>query len=471
MRCVGGIFSLISAEKRMFMPMRNRVQYAPFNLLAWFAWISPLIICLIALANAWLISSFLNNHLFLREAYVSRDFVQNMLVFDGGVDYLSDPEQAGLKVHFQESVAHLSNMPDIPRANIFGKNGVILWSTDAQLIGKAFPGNDELEEAMHGELVVHAGEITNETRQKPEHVGLDKSVQFFVETYIPVISPETKQVVGVVELYKTPLALSEAIREGRVQVGLSALGSALALYFGLFWLIRRADRTIKLQSAELVDAQTMAVIGELTSSVAHNIRNPLSSIRSSAELSLELSHEDCSEQARDIIREVDRISGRITELLRLSGKDQFTLERVDMEELLQTCVADHREAFQLRSQTLSLECATTKHFVSADAALLRQVFHSLLSNASEAMVSGGVCRIGLVDGPGDRLKISVEDDGEGVKTADASALFRPFFTTKPKGLGLGLPFAKRIVERFDGSIELESLAGQGTSVHIFLPRA
>lgn len=452
--------------------MRDRVQYASFNLIAWFAWVSPIIIGLIALANAWLISSFLNNHLFQREAYVSRDFVQNMLVFDGGVEYLSDPEKAGLKVHFLESVAHLSNMPDIPRANIFGKGGVVLWSTDTQLTGKAFPGNEELEAAMRGELVVHAGEISSETRQKPEHVGLDKSVQFFVETYIPIVSPETKQVVGVVELYKTPLALSEAIREGRVQVGVSALGSAFALYLGLFWLIRRADITIKLQSAKLVDAQTMAVIGELTSSVAHNIRNPLSSIRSSAELSLELSHEDCSEQARDIIREVDRISGRITELLRLSGKDQLRLDKVNMDELLQSCVADHVEAFHQRSQTLTLECAAAKPFASADAALLRQVFHSLLSNASEAMASGGACRIYLADGSGDRLKISVADDGEGVKPELVSELFRPFFTTKPKGLGLGLPFAKRIVERFAGSIELENLAaGQGATINIFLPRA
>jgi two-component system, NtrC family, sensor histidine kinase HydH len=221
----------------------------------------------------------------------------------------------------------------------------------------------------------------------------------------------------------------------------------------------------------LVDAQTMAVIGELTSSVAHNIRNPLSSIRSSAELSLELSQEDCSEQARDIIREVDRISGRITELLRLSGKDQFTVDKVDIEALLQSCVTDHAETFQQRMQTLTLECAGEGFYANTDAALLRQVFHSLLSNASEAMANGGTCRVSLAEDSGGRLKISFADNGEGVPSAAAAELFRPFFTTKPKGLGLGLPFAKRIVERFGGSIELESLAGQGATVNVYLPRA
>jgi two-component system sensor histidine kinase HydH len=287
----------------------------PFNLLRWFAWLSPIVIAATALANAWLISNFLNNHLFQREASISREFVQNILVADGSLEFLTRPNDAVLAERFRNTVEHLSSMRDVLRANVFGQDRTILWSSDPQLIGRRFADNDELDDAMKGELVVHAGRITASTQQKREHEGLNPSIEFFVESYIPVKRPDGGQIVGVVELYKAPLALSEAINEGRVQVGLTALGSALLLYLTLFWMIRRADSTIQRQHSRLIEAETLAVVGELTSSVAHNIRNPLSSIRSAAELALEAPTDDCSEQANDIIREVDRISARITEQL------------------------------------------------------------------------------------------------------------------------------------------------------------
>mgnify|MGYP000290603687 FL=1 len=246
----------------------------PFNLLRWFAWLSPVVIIAIAVANGWLISSFLNSHLFQREASISRDFVQNILVADGSLEFLARPDDPVLRERFANTVQHLGQMRDVLRANVFGANRTILWSSDPSLVGRRFEENDELDEAMGGRLVVHAGQIVEGQEEKPEHVGLDRSVRFFVESYIPVMRPGSGTVVGAVELYKAPLALTEAIHEGRVQVWLTALGSALLLYGTLFWLIRRADRTIKRQHARLLNAEMLAVVGELTSSVAHNIRNP-----------------------------------------------------------------------------------------------------------------------------------------------------------------------------------------------------
>lgn len=446
-------------------------QTAPFNLLRWFAWLSPLVIALIALANAWLISRFLNDHLFQREASISRDFVQNVLLADESLAYLARPDDVTLRRRFQTSIAHLSNMPDVLRANVFAADRSILWSSDPAMIGKRFADNDELEEAMRGELVVHAGRIAPDERQKREHEGLDPSVNFFVETYIPLVASTGSEVLGVVELYKAPLALSKAIREGQKQVGLAALASALALYLSLFWLIQRADRTIKQQHARLLDAETLAVIGELTAAVAHNIRNPLASIRSSAELSLELPADDCSEQARDIIREVDRISGRITDLLRLSRQEVRGRERVDLAGLLQRCVIENKSTFEERGTPLVFECRCTASWITADPALLQQAFLSLLSNAAEAMRQGGTCRIVLDDAGSQQLRVVVADSGCGIRAESIGQVLRPFFTTKPQGLGLGLPFAKRIVERFGGSLSLDSVPGEGTQVRLLFPKA
>lgn len=442
----------------------------PFNLLRWFAWLSPIAIGLIALVNAWLISSFLNNHLFQREAAVSRDFVQNILTSDGSLEYLAKPADELLKSRFSNSVEHLTNMRDILRANVFGADRTVIWSSDAKLVGKRFLDNDELDEALNGKLVVHAGQI-NSGHEKNEHIGLDPSVRFFVESYIPIVRPSDGQIIGVVELYKAPLALTEAIQEGRLQVAVAAGIGALALYVCLFWLIRRADRTIKQQRTQLLEAETLAVVGELTSAVAHNIRNPLSSIRSSAELVLAFPQEDGSEHVAEIIREVDRISLRINELLRFSGKTAQQAETLDLVGLLGACVREHQPAFAGRGQNLRFECSLPAVQIVADQALLQQVFHSLLSNAAEAMAAGGECLVRVNSLDEHRVEVDIVDAGCGIPPEAAEQVFRPFFTTKPKGLGLGLPLARRIVERFGGRLNLDSQPGAGTMVSIVFPKA
>lgn len=450
--------------------MMVRTPEKPFNLLRWFAWLSPIAIGLIALVNAWLISSFLNNHLFQREAAVSRDFVQNILISDDSLEYLARPADEKLKSRFSNSIEHLTNMRDILRANVFGADRTVIWSSNPKLVGERFLDNDELDEALSGKLVVHAGRI-NSGHEKNEHIGLDPSVRFFVESYIPITRPSDGQIIGVVELYKAPLALTEAIQEGRLQVAVAAGIGALALYVCLFWLIRRADRTIKQQRTQLLEAETLAVVGELTSAVAHNIRNPLSSIRSSAELVQAFPQEDGSEHAAEIIREVDRISLRINELLRFSGKTSQLAASVDLVGLLLACVREHQPAFTARGQRLRLECSLPTANIVADQALLQQVFHSLLSNAEEAMAAGGECLVRLNPLDERKVRVDIVDAGCGIAPEAAEQVFRPFFTTKPKGLGLGLPLARRIVERFGGSLNLDSQPGAGTMVSIVFPRA
>lgn len=439
-----------------------------FSLLRWFAFLSPIAIGVIALGNAWLISTFLNDHLFQREAEISRDFVQNILISDGSIDYLEHPDDPLLKLRFINSTEHLSNMHDVLRTNIYGKDRVVLWSTDKALVGQRFPQNDELDEALEGKLVIHAGDISSD-KGKDEYVGLNPSIAFFVESYIPVIQPGTKRVIGAVELYKAPLALTKAIQEGRQQVALAALASALALYLCLYGLVRRGDRMIKDQRTQLMETETMAVVGELTTAVAHNIRNPLSSIRAAAEMMQAFPQGNNTEQVTDIIRETDRISLRITELLRLSGKGGQCIERVQLAQLLTDCIRDHRSAFESKGQSLRLIGTDEEIWVKADKSLLQQVFISLLSNASEAMPSHGACEIHLKK-MAEKLIVEISDEGTGISPDALGQLFRPFFTTKPKGLGLGLPLAKRIVERFGGELSLHSVDGRGTTVTIQLPR-
>lgn len=442
-----------------------------FRLLPWFAGISAVVISLIALGNAWVISDFLTKQLFEREAAVSRDFVQNVLVSDGSLDYLTDPTNKEAAQRFQGSVVHLANMRDVLRTNIYGRDQRVLWSSTPGLIGRQFDENDELDEALRGELVVHAGRISPDERAKQEHEGLSEPAAYFVETYIPVKARDGHTIVGAVELYKVPVALTESIRHAQWTVGTTALVGALLLYLSLFGLVRRADRTLQAQRRQLIDAETLAAVGELAASVAHNIRNPLASIRSSAELSLEAMNEHGEESAHDILREVDRISGRITQLLHLAQQGNAPRVPVDIVALLHASVTDHGEAFARRQQTLLMDRPEGDVRAMADAPLLLQVVNSLLANASEAMPSGGHCEIAIDNRSLQQVVVTVSDQGTGIHTDDLQQVFRPFFTTKPQGLGLGLSLARRIIERLGGTIAISNRPNGGTAVTLTLPRA
>ncbi len=440
----------------------------PFRLLRWFALVSAAVIGALALANGLLMSQFLTDHLFQREGQVSRDFVQNILVSDGSIDYLDHPQDPELKARFQGSLVHLGNLHEVLRANVYGRDQRMLWSTNASLIGQRFHDNDELDAALAGQLVVHAGRVDGGELTKAEYAGLPHKAAYFVETYIPVRDAQ-QRVVGVVELYKTPVALTEAIYAAYGQIALLALGGAALLFGSLFGLVRRADRTLREQQAQLLDASTLAAVGELAAAVAHNIRNPLASIRSSAELTLEAPGEHATDCARDILRDADRIAARIDDLLRLSGTTSDRHEAIDLFALVRQCALEQAPVFDRRQQHLVCEAADGMATVQGDARLLRQTLDSLLANASEAMHQEGKCTLRLAPTRPGWHRISLIDTGHGIAPEALDEVLRPFVTTKPQGLGLGLAMARRVVERLGGELHLESKLGVGTSVHIDLP--
>jgi two-component system sensor histidine kinase HydH len=453
--------------------MTSPAQHAttPFNLLRRFAIGSLVVIAAIAVANALLLSNFLTKRMLDREAHVTMDFVQNILLADRSAGYFAAPSNAGLAARFGNSIAHITTMPDVLRINVYARDATMLWSSDRQLVGRRFERNDELDDALKGELVVHGGRITDEQRAKPEHVGLHPDSEFFIETYIPVHDAGGGPVVGIVEIYKAPVALTAAISAGHRQVWITALLGAAALYLTLFWIVRRADRTIREQRERLVETETMAVVGELASSVVHNIRNPLASIRSSAELAIEMQGENCTEQARDITAAVDRIEGWMRDLLHYARAVSGPRAPVDAAALLKDCFNACALDFDRRgiAGVVAIDSAGTR--VSADPALLGHVLHSLVANAIDATPAGGKIEGRLAAAGSGRVAISISDTGSGIAPGQLEQVFRPFYTTKPQGLGLGLPLVRRAVERFGGEIRIASEPGRGTTFTLELPAA
>lgn len=445
---------------------------APFNLKRRFAVTSLALIVLIALGLGWLLSHMLTQRMLQREGEVTMDFVQNLFTTDRSGGYLSNPADPELRKRFLESMEHVLGMREPVRANAYRPDGTVAWSTDKALVGKRFPVNDELDDALSGQLVVHSGRLTPGGKlDKAEHEGLAALAPFYVESYIPIRETHAGPVVGVMELYKVPLRLNEAIHDGLVQLWLACAASAAVLFLSLYWIVARADRVLHEQQARLAETQTLATAVELAGAVAHNLRNPLASIRVSAEMLQDGSPQEpeTAGHCQDITSAVDRADRWITELVRVSQAPQLKAEAVDLVPLVRDCLEEMGpEMMRRQIRWQAPESAPAR--VRAHPAMLRQIVLSIIANALDAMPGGGEIAAG-VHAAGERCVLRITDTGHGITDEVRQRLFRPFFSTKSGGLGIGLVLVKRMVAQWQGDVTLTPNAPRGTCVEIMLPRA
>lgn len=443
----------------------------PLNLQRRFALTSLAVILVIALGLGWLLSNMLTQRMLLREGEVTMDFIQNLLTTERSGGFFSRPDDPDLRTRFRGSMEHLSSMREPVRANAYRPDGTVVWSTDKALVGRRYPVNDELDDALKGKLVVHFGRLAADGLAKAEHEGLQLAAPFFVESYIPIRDTPTGQVLGVMEFYKVPVQLNEAIREGLIQLWLACAASAAGLFVSLYWIVARADRTLREQQARLAETQTLATAVELAGAVAHNLRNPLASIRVSAEMLQDdpAAPLETTEHCHDITSAVDRADRWITELVRVSQAPQLQDEAVAMGPLVRDCLEEMGPEMMRRNVRWRAP-ETDPGPVRAHTAMLRQIVLSLIANAVDAMPDGGQLDASLHDA-GDCCALRITDNGHGLSEAARQRLFRPFFSTKSGGLGIGLALVKRMVNQWQGDVTLQPNTPRGTSVEIVLPRA
>ncbi len=439
-----------------------------FNLMRWFSVTALLSVAAVSVVAALALSSFLTERMIRQEAELTAGFVRSIIatekaygLFLGGARTTA-PE-------FADLFSHMTRIPDVVRTNVYSPQRQMVWSSDATLIGRRFDHNDELDEALNAELVVHSGIVDRERLPKSEHQHFDAGVHHFVESYIPIFDEHGRQVIGVVELYKVPRELFDAIRAGERLLWVASLVAGVFLYAALFWIVRRAHWIIERQREQLIESEALAVVGEMGSAVAHGLRNPLSSIRSSAELALsgDLSP-DAREYTGDIVAQVDRLEGWIRQLLTYAKPAHAQIAAVDINAVLSETLEGYRHDLERQKTAARLELAPNLPSVRGEAAMFGQLIGSLIANASEAMREGGEIVLGSRLDPAGGLIVEVIDNGPGLSQENAEKVFKPFFTTKQKGLGLGLPLVRRVIERLGGAVDFESEPGKGTRVRLHL---
>lgn len=224
---------------------------------------------------------------------------------------------------------------------------------------------------------------------------------------------------------------------------------------------------------EVARSQRLASLGSLAAGVAHEIRNPLSSIKGFATYFRERYRDVAAdrETAEVMIREVDRLNRVITQLLEFARP--MTMTRTPTS--LQTLIRHSLETIegQAREKGISLADDLPPEIgpVPLDADRIGQVLLNLYLNSLAAMEAGGTLSVALGRRDDGTIRIAVADTGAGIRKEDLTRVFDPYFTTKSSGTGLGMAIVYRIVEAHGGEIRLESEPGRGTTATIILPAA
>ncbi len=230
-----------------------------------------------------------------------------------------------------------------------------------------------------------------------------------------------------------------------------------------------ANRALRESQNQLLQAERLSTMGKMAALLAHEIRTPLVTIGGFARrLTRKTPSEDSrKEEVEIIISEVARLERLVEEVLGYTriGKPDF--EPLDMNELIRSVISAMEDSIQRGSVHPLLELDPALPEVTADKAQMRQLLMNLIVNALDAMPSGGVLTVRTTCA-GEYMEIGIADTGVGIDREYWDRLFKPFFTTKSTGTGLGLAVVSQITENHRGSIRLESAPGEGSTFYVRL---
>lgn len=456
----------------------------PFSLLRWFSILGLISICIISAALAAILSHFMQREIMDHEVELTRQFVANVAkaqfnraelgadltlgqVLDGRTNFDKlgvDPQVArNVRNQFYDQLRFLQG---VLLTVVIAPDHTIIWSTNRSLVGSSEHVDSRLNDAFaeHGKATIH---YVGGTPTDAEALFARQPARLYVESYVPLKSAHGGAA-AVVKIYQDSPSLAHTIYCGRLLVWSSVAISATLLYLALFWSVRRADTLVRAQRERLVEMEALCVIGEMSAAVAHGIRNPLASIRSSAELSLDGDIESARRNSTNIIVQIDRLGKWVRELLVFSRPLAGENQSIDLVALIGESLPFFATQFDKTSiVTEFVQPTSPLPTVVGNFALASQTLAIIMSNAIEAMPNGGSLRLEIQTSELPELvRLDVTDSGCGMSSAEMDLVFKPYYSTKCNGLGLGMSLAKRIMERFGGSILVDSRKGMGTRVSL-----
>jgi signal transduction histidine kinase len=328
----------------------------------------------------------------------------------------------------------------------------------------------------------------NKTLQNQQEIQEGTSVSYRGESYL--IASNRLQILSLLlSTYETAMAKNNDLMEAqeelkslnkeleeRVQKRTEILRIEVAERKAAEAALQASNDELKIMSQQLLQVEKLATMGELASSIAHELNNPLATVSLRVEsLIAQTIGDDPRRRELEIIgQEVERMGNLVTNLLQFSRRSQQQISTVNVcGEIEKTLELVH---YHLRKHniTVAREFKPEGPLIHADRQQLRQLFLNLFTNASDAMPEGGTLTIRVTMRSEEKqICIEIADTGVGIPPEILPKVLEPFYTTKPegKGTGLGLAICKRIAETHKGTLNItsEGGAGNGTRVYITLP--
>lgn len=252
----------------------------------------------------------------------------------------------------------------------------------------------------------------------------------------------------------------------RIAAAINRLGTTLR---------ENIDREKQIED-RLRHSERLAALGRLVAGVAHEVRNPLATIR----LRVQMAQREAKSQRVDescviALEEIERLNGMVNRLLNFSRPIRFQPEPTNLKQLTEQRLNRFLESAQNKGIQIVTDYPEDGALIPIDQSKMAQVFDNVIQNAIEAMnESGGTLWVTVTSqvksaAGTDKVRVEFRDSGTGISSSMISRIFDPFFTTKPSGTGLGLSICHEFVRAHGGEIQVESAEGDGTSVRIILP--
>ncbi|MEK5249473.1 ATP-binding protein [Bacillus sp. FSL R9-9530] len=227
-------------------------------------------------------------------------------------------------------------------------------------------------------------------------------------------------------------------------------------------------RTVVEMMNSMKETENLAVIGTMSTTIAHEIRNPLTALKGFTQIQKERNPEDTMSY-EIMLQEIERINGFVSELMLLGKPKPTNYEWCNIGEIL-LYVVQLMESYATQYKVkFNLQVDGNLPVINGDDKQLKQVLLNIIKNGIESMPGGGNIQILAYEKAGENLCISVEDQGLGIENEKIEKIGKAFYTTKENGTGLGLMITYKIIEEHQGSIAIESSMGIGTKVEIYLP--
>ena len=297
--------------------------------------------------------------------------------------------------------------------------------------------------------------------QTPAPILLKSGKQYFLSAYFPVLN-DFEEPIAILAI-DAPLQFFSTLHDfetGTLFIG--AGGLFILILFSALILV--ATRRLFAVEDLMKEQQRLAQLGEMAASVAHEIRNPLSIMKTTAEV-LQKRYADTSDEMLTFIPdEIDRLNRLVEDFLQFARQRPLYPEPIQLQKFIKDFVK------RIPDQHINTEIQADLPVIQVDPDALRQILLNLLNNARDASNDDAPVILRVSEEGSKKIWLEVADQGQGVPDKDREKIFEPFYSTKATGSGLGLAITRQLIRRMGGEIEIRNQTGQGTSVIIWLPR-